>query len=73
MEIGEAEMIAAVQFYLNQSVFNSESGFSNRKYHRADVTSVRQRKGRFVIEFEGQPEPEWPSEVGDEAREEVRQ
>lgn len=71
MEIGEAEMIAAVQFYLNQSVFNSESGFQNRKYHRADVTSVRQRKGRFVIEFEGQPEPEWPSEVGD-ANVEVR-
>lgn len=63
MEVGEAEIVAAIQFYLNQSVFNSESTFQNRRYHRAVVTSVKQRKNRFLIEFEGQPEPEWPSEV----------
>lgn len=71
MEIGEAEMIAAIQFYLNQSVFWSESGFTDRKYHRATVTSVKQRKGRFFIEFEGRPEPEWPSEVEDTRKAEV--
>lgn len=66
MEIGEAEMIAAIQFYLNNSVFMVQ-GYPSRKYHEAIVSSVRQRKSRFVIEFEGQPEPEWPSEVIDEA------
>lgn len=61
MEVGEAEMIAAVQFYLNQSVFTAEYG--SRKYHRAYVTAVRQRSnGRFVIEFDGQPEPEFKVE-----------
>lgn len=61
MEIGEAEMITAIQFYLNNSVFNAELG--HRRYHAASVTSVKQRRGRFVIEFEGRPEPQWPTET----------
>lgn len=67
MEVGETEIIAAIQFYLNHSVFHVE-GYPSRKYHEAIVSSVKQRKSRFVIEFEGQPEPEWPSEIVDEAR-----
>jgi hypothetical protein len=55
MEIGEQEMIAMVQYYLNNSVFNAE--FDSRKYHRAHVVGVRQRSnGRFVINFDGVPE-----------------
>jgi hypothetical protein len=55
MEIGEQEMVAVVQFYLNSSVFNAE--FDSRKYHRAHVVGVRQRSnGRFVIDFDGIPE-----------------
>lgn len=57
MEVGEQEMIAMVQFYLNQSVFTAE--YDSRKYHRANVISVKQRSnGRFVIDFEGLPERE---------------
>lgn len=62
MEVGEAEIVAAIQFYLNSSVFHVE-GYPSRKNHEAVVTSVKQRKNRFFIEFEGQPEPEWPREV----------
>jgi hypothetical protein len=55
MEIGEQEMIAMVHFYLNHSVFTAE--YDSRKYHRANVTSVKQRSnGRFVIDFDGVPE-----------------
>lgn len=62
MEIGEPEIVAAMQFYLNNSVFNSE--LSHRKYHHAEVTAVRQRSnGRFIIEFDGRPEPQWPSVI----------
>lgn len=70
MEIGETEMIAAIQFYLNSSVFMVE-GYPSRTYHKAAVTSVKQRKGRFFIEFEGRPEPEWPSKVEDTRKAEV--
>jgi hypothetical protein len=55
MEIGEQEMIVMVQFYLNSSVFTAE--YDSRKYHRANVVSVKQRSnGRFVIDFDGLPE-----------------
>lgn len=55
MEVSEQEMVAAIQFYLNQSVFNAES--SLRHYHKAFVTGIRQRpNGRFIIDFYGQPE-----------------
>lgn len=55
MEVSKAEMCAAIQFYLSKSVFDSDLG--NRVFHKAKVTNVRQRdNGRFVIEFEGQPE-----------------
>lgn len=61
MEVSEAEIIAAIQFYLNHSVFTAQ--YDSRKYHRVYVTSVRQRSsGRFVIEFDGQPEPEFKVE-----------
>lgn len=49
MEIGEQEMEAAIEYYLNRSVL----------HHTARVIGVRQRSnGRFVIEFDGQPEVE---------------
>lgn len=52
MEIGEQEMISAVQFYLNKSVF--EASDSLRWQHKATVVGVRQRSnGNFVVEFEG--------------------
>lgn len=50
MEIEEGEICAAIQFYLNKSVFNTLVS----DYHKATVTSVRQRaNGSFVIEFDG--------------------
>ena len=55
MEIGKQEMIAMVQYYLNNSAFDAE--LHSRKYHRAHVVEVRQRSnGRFVIDFDGVPE-----------------
>lgn len=55
MEVSQQEMIAAMQYYLNNEVFYAM--FSGRAAHKANVTKVRQRdNGNFVIEFEGQPE-----------------
>lgn len=49
MDVSEGEMKSALQYY-----FNSELFFSK---HKVKVTSVRQRSnGRFVIDFDGQPE-----------------
>lgn len=55
MDIGEAEMRAAVQYYLNSDLFFSK--------HKVIVSSVRQRGARFVIEFDGQPEIRWVEKV----------
>lgn len=56
MEISQAEMTAAMQYYLNYSVFKIDA---LREYHKATVIKVHQRSnGRFSIEFDGQPEPE---------------
>jgi hypothetical protein len=50
MEIERDEMVAAMQFYLNKSVFNVLAN----KYHEATVTDVHQRNnGNFVVEFDG--------------------
>lgn len=52
MEVSHAEIVAAIQYYLNESVFTA--GPSLRTYHKAKVVKVRQREsGRFVIDFEG--------------------
>ena len=48
MDIGEAEMRSAVQYYLNSDLFFSK--------HKVTVSGVRQRGKRFVVEFDGQPE-----------------
>lgn len=59
MEISESEMMAVVQFYLNNNLLNT----TFQKQHTARVTHVRERSnGRFVIEFDGQPEPEFKVE-----------
>lgn len=59
MDISESEMIAAMQFYLNSNLLNTT--FQDR--HKSVVTAVRQRSsGRFIIEFDGQPEPEFKVE-----------
>ena len=59
MEISETEMAAAVEFYLNRNLLN----VTFESHHKATVTTVRQRSnGRFVIEFDGQPEPEFKVE-----------
>ena len=61
MDISHAEMVAAVQFYLNRSVFDSDTV---RTYHKATVVRVHQRtNGRFVIEFDGRPEPDEEKET----------
>jgi hypothetical protein len=55
MEVEHAEIVAAIQFYLNHSVFNT----ALREYHKANVTEVRQRtNGNFAIEFDGLPNKE---------------
>lgn len=57
MDISEHEMNAMVQYYLNRDLFTTAFGKNN---HHATVVSVRQRPNkRFVIEFDGQPEPEF--------------
>lgn len=59
MEISELEMVAAMEFYLNKNLLN----VTFESHHKATVTAVRQRSnGRFVIEFDGQPEPEFKVE-----------
>lgn len=56
MEIGEQEMIAMVQAYLAE-LFTA--GYGSRERNKPTVTAVRQRSnGRFVIDFDGEPEPE---------------
>jgi hypothetical protein len=53
MEIEPDEMRAAVEFYLNHTVFHVE-GYPSREGQRAHVSVVRQRSnGNFVIEFHG--------------------
>ena len=51
MEIEADEMIAAVSYYLNRELLQSDMG---RLRHKATITDVRQRSnGNFVIEFDG--------------------
>ena len=48
MEVSQSEMIAIVQYYLNNDLLNT--AFQTR--HKSIVEDVRQRSsGRFVIEF----------------------
>lgn len=64
MEVEHAEIVAAIQFYLNSSVFNTGP---LREYHKANVTEVRQRSnGNFVIEFYGVRNPETITTEGEE-------
>lgn len=50
MEISREEMVAIVEFYLNNNLLN----VTFKEYHRSKVLDVKERKvsGRFVIEFE---------------------
>lgn len=53
MEISHEEMVAVVQFYLNNDLLNTT--FQDR--HKSVVEDVRQRKdGRFIIEFSAKEE-----------------
>ena len=51
MDVSEAEMASAMEYYFNSDLFFIK--------HKCIVKKVRQREnGRFVIEFEGKPEPQ---------------
>lgn len=65
MEIERDEICAAIQFYLNKSVFNTLSS----DYHKATVTDVHQRSnGNFIIEFHGQPPKQTEIEDNNETK-----
>lgn len=60
MEISNAEMRAAVQYYLNSDLFFSR--------HKARVTEIVGRSnGRYTIRFEGSADPDFvePQRVDD--------